>query len=139
MAQFLFEMQRVQDAHVRVLLTEPNEEVSPDNFEAIFFQDERMQKMFELYPEMIMVDATYAVDSHGLPLMTIMVTDGNGESHIAGLIILRSENNDSFRAAFNVFKELNPKHDKIEVILFFSFVSRKKYKFQIQVLHLVFQ
>lgn len=108
---FITELQNIKNANVRIITNDRNE------IEAIYFQDTQMRKQFELFPELLMCDATYKVNNLNMPLFVALVVDGNGESQVAGLFILKSENAFAIRKSFEVFKELNENHDKIEVIL----------------------
>lgn len=64
-----------------------------------------------------MCDATYKLNDRNMPLFVMMTVDGNGETQVAALVILRSENNASIQCALNAFKRLNPNHTKIEVVI----------------------
>lgn len=85
--------------------------------EAIYFQDERMKHNFDLFPELILCDATYKVNDKNMPLLVLLVVDGNGESQVAGLFIIKSENAETMVNIFDHFKTVNENHDKIKVIL----------------------
>lgn len=69
------------------------------------------------FPDLILFDGTYNLNDRKMPLVVIMVIDGSGVSHIAGFIIVQSENAQTFERLFDVFKEENPNHDKIEIIM----------------------
>ena len=44
--------------------------------------------MFQAYPEVLMVDATYKLNDLRLPLFVLLVIDGNGESEVCGLFLV---------------------------------------------------
>lgn len=96
-----------------------NAEVFVDNNElqGIYLQDERMRKYFELYPEMALMDATYKLNDRRMPLFILLVVDGNGESQIAALFIIKSENYDIISKMLATFKRYNPKHTEVKLIL----------------------
>lgn len=114
--KLIAEMKRIKDATVKVI-TDGN------NVEGIYFQNLEMKKQFELFPEVFMVDATYVVNDRNMPLQVCMVVDGDGESQIVALFIIRSENVRVMSALFEEFKHLNANHDKIEVIMVDKHVS----------------
>ena len=54
------------------------------NFKALFYQDPEMHMVYQAYPELIMIDATYKLVDLRLPLYLLMCVDGNGQSEIVG-------------------------------------------------------
>lgn len=115
---FIGDLQEIENANVCIFLNQDGLEVVDTNqIESILFQDERMRRNFELYPEVILCDATYKLNDRNMPLFVMMTIDGNGETQVAALVILRSENNASIQCALNAFKRLNPNHTKIEVVI----------------------
>lgn len=109
-------------AAVKVVHNEQNE------LEGIFFQDSRMKKYFDSFPDLVMFDGTYSLNERRMPLIIILVIDGNGESQIAGFFIVKSENAAILNYLFTEFKKENPKHNDIEVLLTDkSFADRQKF------------
>ena len=45
--------------------------------ESIFFQDQRMQKAFEVFPEVTFVDGTYKINDRDMTLYIMYVAGGN--------------------------------------------------------------
>lgn len=105
------EMMQIENATVKVFYD------NNDELDCIYFQDERMQMYFDRFPELVMFDGTYKLNDRRMPLVIMLVVDGNGESQIAGLCIVRSENVRTFRHFFDAFKNENPRYKDIEVIL----------------------
>lgn len=97
---------------VRQILHDDNNEV-----QAIFFQDARMKAHFENYPDMMMFDGTYNLNDRRMPLVIALVIDGNGESQIAALFMVKSENAQAFNFLFENFKIENPQCVKTTVIV----------------------
>ena len=63
-----------------------------------------------------------------MPLFVMLVVDGNGESQIAALFIIKSENFNILAQMFTKFKALNPNHDRIKVTLSDkNFAGRRAY------------
>lgn len=104
-------MLKIDSAVVKVLKNTNNE------LDSIFFQDERMRVMFGAYPDVLLFDGTYKLNDRRMPLVVLLIIDGNGESQVAGFFIVKSENGESFRFLFREFKTENPNYEKVEVII----------------------
>lgn len=64
-----------------------------------------------------------------MPVVIMLIVDGNGESQIAGLAIVKSENEASFRQLFDEFKVENPRYVDIKVIMSDkSFANRNAFR-----------
>lgn len=99
-----------------------------NTLEGIFIQDQRMQNYFERYPEVVIMDATYKLNDRRMPLFVMVIIDGNGESQIGALFLLKSENYLIVKQMLEKFKSLNPAHEKIKTVLSDkSFADRKAY------------
>lgn len=123
--EFISELQNIPDSDVSIFVNDGNPIGEIDDtaqIESILFQDKRMRKNFELYPEVLMCDATYKVNDRNMPLFVMMVIDGNGETQIVGLVVLKSENNTAIQSALNAFKLKNEKHTltKVSGVCFFN-------------------
>ena len=88
-----------------------------DNFKGIFFQDSHMQGIYEKFPEVLLVDATYKLLDLRLPVFLLMCVNGDGLSEIAGMFILSEETKDVISATVDVFKKHKPAHSRTEVIM----------------------
>lgn len=110
------EMEKIDGAVVRIV-------AENDVCEGIFFQDPEMKNIFAQYPEMFFCDATYCVNDRNMPLHVLMCVDGDGETHIIGLFIIRSENVNVMHQMLEIFKEENSNHTKIEVIMVDKHIS----------------
>lgn len=73
------EIKSVEGAAVRIFHNDEND------VEAIMFQDKRTKAFFEQYPDMLMFGGTYSLNDRRMPLIILLVVDGNGDSQIAGL------------------------------------------------------
>lgn len=102
---------KVNGAVVKIVRNTENE------LEGVFFQDEHMKQYFDAYPEILMFDGTYSLNDRRMPLIILLIVDGNGESQIAGLFLVRSENLAILSTMFREFKNENEKWDKIEVVI----------------------
>lgn len=88
-----------------------------NELEAIYFQDKRMKQYFNVFPDLLMFDGTYSLNDRRMPLIVLLVIDGNGESQVAGFFIVRTENAAILNFLFTEFKKENSSHEKIEVVL----------------------
>lgn len=99
-----------------------------NQLEGIYFQDARMKKYFQLYPEVVLMDATYKLNDRRMPLFLMMVIDGNGESQIVAMFIIRTENYDVVLKMLNKFKTVNANHNEVKTILSDkNFADRRAY------------
>lgn len=79
------EMESIPGASVKLSINEENE------LNEVYFQDERMKKMFNLFSEVVLFDATYKLNNRRMPLFVLLIVDGNGVSEIAVLFFVKSE------------------------------------------------
>lgn len=100
-----------QGAAVKIMNSET------DELEAVYFQDNRMKKYYATFPDLLMFDGTYSLNDRRMPLIILLVIDGNGESQIAGFFIVKSENIRVLNFLFDEFKKENPNHEQTEVLL----------------------
>lgn len=114
---FISELSNMPESNISIFVngTSIEDHDNAVDLESICFQDERMLKNFELYPELLICDATYKVNDRNMPLFVMMVVDGHGETQIAALVLLKSENNVAMRSALTAFKNTNPKHTETKV------------------------
>ena len=49
-----------------------------NEFECLFFQDEKMKTVFAMFPELLMVDATYKLLDFKMPVYVLLAVDGHG-------------------------------------------------------------
>lgn len=54
---------------------------------SILFQDAAMKRNFELYPELLICDATFKLNDRNLPLFVMLVVDGHGKLIFAWVIV----------------------------------------------------
>lgn len=109
--KIVHEMTGIEGASVRVFHNDEN------NVEAILFQDKRMKAYFDNYADLLMFDGTYSLNDRRMPLIVLLVVDGNGESQIVALIMVKSENAETFNLVFDCFKQENPNHILTRVIV----------------------
>ena len=88
-----------------------------NNFKALLYQDLYMKNMFDKYPEMILVDATYKLLDLRLPVYLLLVIDGNGFSEIVGLFLVEEESKEVISSVVNKFKERNEAWSKTKIIM----------------------
>ena len=78
-----------------------------DNVKAIFYQDQYMSKIYERYPEILLVDATYKLLELKLPVYLLFVIDGDGLSEIPALFILADELKSTAENIVKIFQKHN--------------------------------
>lgn len=111
LTQMINEMCSIQGATVKVYHNDAQE------LEAVYFQDERMKTYFDRFPDFLFFDGTYCLNDRRMPVIILLVIDGNGESQIVGFFIVKSENANTLNFLFEGFKAENPKHTDVDVIL----------------------
>lgn len=83
----------------------------------IFFQDTEMKQIYNSYPELLCVDATYKLLELCFPLYIFLVEDGNGQSEIVAAFLLLEETEQSIKAMVNIFKKNNPNWNATRVLM----------------------
>ncbi|KAG1665902.1 Protein FAR-RED ELONGATED HYPOCOTYL 3 [Nymphon striatum] len=82
--------------------------VDEDNVvRGVFYQDVEMKKMFEAFPELVLIDATYRLNDLEITLYLILAVDGNMESEIVALWFLAQENREILSHMLCFFKKAN--------------------------------
>lgn len=77
--------------------------------QTIFFQDAEMKRFFSLYPELILIDATYKLTNLRMPLYIVLAIGPNGESEIVAIFVTASEDALTLTNALETFKSKNVK------------------------------
>ncbi|XP_037047881.1 uncharacterized protein LOC119082467 [Bradysia coprophila] len=73
--------------------------------------------MFDKFPDLLLIDATYKLNKRRIPLFIILIVDDNGESEIACLWFIKSESIECITPMIDAFKELNPSWVRTKVII----------------------
>lgn len=76
-----------------------------------------MAHLYEKYPEIILFDATYKLNSHNFGLFIQLCIDGDGETEIVFLYICHNESREGIGAMLTIFKEMNPNWKKTKVFI----------------------
>ena len=71
-----------------------------------------MSEIYEKFPEMLLVDATYKLIDLRIPVYLLLVIDGDGLSEIAELIILADDTRPVIESVVNIFKKYNHSWEK---------------------------
>ena len=90
---------------------------SDSNFLGIFFQDKEMKAVFDSYPEIVCVDATYKLTSLRFLLCLFLVENSLGLSEICGAALLANEEEETLRWLLSVFKEENSKSCEVRAFM----------------------
>ena len=91
--------------------------VDGTTLQGVFLQDAEMRRTFELYPELLLVDATHQVCNLRMPLYLMLVVDGNGEGEIVCGFIVVNEEKLTIKKMVQIFKDKNPNWCDTKVIL----------------------
>lgn len=77
----------------------------------------KMQRMFSAFPEIIFVDATCKLNDMRMPFYVMMVEDSLGQSEVAAVCLLNSDEKPILELFFRCFKENNPAFVNTKVII----------------------
>jgi zinc finger SWIM domain-containing protein 3 len=110
------------DAVVTFLKKDSNStvEVTVDKsnkFKCLFFQHEKMKTVFAMFPELLMVDATYKLLDLKMPVYVLLAVNGHGSSEIVGLFIVADETEITIESAVECFKKHNSAWEKTKVVI----------------------
>ncbi|XP_032903624.1 uncharacterized protein LOC116990180 isoform X2 [Amblyraja radiata] len=90
--------------------------------QAIYYQDGRMKQTFERFPEVLLVGATYSWAGLQLPTYLLLAINGNGESELASLWFLQSEERETVRQLLRIFRQKNPAAEGTQAVVVGSMV-----------------
>jgi len=76
-----------------------------------------MKASFRSYPEIVFIDATYKLLNLQLPVYIILCEDSNGQSEVAAVCLLVTEDKSSMTWMLDAFKNLNECWSKIRVVM----------------------
>ena len=79
-----------------------------NQLQGLFYQDAEMQRMFSAFPEIIFVDANCKLNDMIMPLYVMMVEDSLGQSEVAVVCLLNSDEKPIIELFVRCFKENNP-------------------------------
>ncbi|XP_033121366.1 uncharacterized protein LOC117120449 [Anneissia japonica] len=84
--------------------------------EFLFLATTDMQRAFQLFPEVLMVDGTYSINKLRMPLYTFVIEDGNGKSQRAAYCFVVNEKRDTLQRMMSRFADV---HDvtRIKVVI----------------------
>ena len=82
-----------------------------------YLQSSHMRKLFDRFPEILLIDGTYNVNSHGMTLYCIMIEDGFGHGRVVFYVATTEEDALHLRKMLQCFKEKNPSYISTNVII----------------------
>ena len=88
-----------------------------DTLEVLFYQSGLMKHLFQKFPEILLVDATYNVNGVGMPLYCLMIEDGFGHGRVVQYAATAEEDVLHIRKIMQTFKEENPAWTSVHVIV----------------------
>ena len=98
-------------AKVTVFVDEEN------TLQALYFQAKNMIDVFQSYPELLFIDATYKLNDLYMPLYVLLCIDGNGESEIVCLWLVHHEDKATLTKLMSEFKKHNKSWSDIQCIM----------------------
>lgn len=98
-------------AKVTVFVDEEN------TLQALYFQTKNMIDVFQSYPELLFIDATYKLNDLYMPLYVLLCIDGNGESEIVCFWLVYHEDKATFTKLMSEFKKHNKSWSDIQCIM----------------------
>ena len=104
--------------------------VSKENeFLGSLYQDEYMKNLYNMFPEILLVDAVYKLLDLRIPGYLLLTVDGDDLSQIAALFIVAEETKEIIQTVLNVFKVKNESWEKTKVMLIDkNLVKREAFK-----------
>lgn len=109
--EFISELREKENARVVVTADENCE------LQILRVQTKEMQRMFDGYPEVLLLDATYRTNKHKMPLFVFMVEDGAGCSHVVAYAFVASEQQHIVTKLLQTFVTNNPKASETSVVM----------------------
>ena len=88
-----------------------------DELEVLLLQTSSMRKLACLFPEVLILDSTYRINTRKMPLSTIMAMDGNGKGRVVAHALLKNERQQTLRHFLHQFKRLNPSVEQTKIFL----------------------
>ena len=76
-----------------------------------------MLAVFQAYPELVCIDATYKLLELGLPTYLMLCVDSNGQSEIFSVCLLVVEDSTTMVWMMDMFKKLNPQWKNVRVVM----------------------
>lgn len=84
--------------------------------QALYFQDAEMKRFYDLYPELLFMDATYKLTNLRMPLYILLAMGSNGESEIVAFFLTAGEDTAILTDMLNMFKSKNPKWQDMKTV-----------------------
>jgi len=66
-----------------------------------------MKEVFSKFPDVLLVDGTYSINSCRMPLNSFLTEDGHGQGQIVGMMLLAAEDSIQIKCV-DIFSEPNP-------------------------------
>ncbi|CAK9292467.1 unnamed protein product [Gordionus sp. m RMFG-2023] len=76
-------------------------------FKALYYQTKKMQDHYLRYPEVVLIDATYNLNSYHLPVFTLGVIDGEENTRIVAIWLVLSDSSTTVKNMCQIFKNYN--------------------------------
>ena len=76
-----------------------------------------MKVVYDSFPEILFIDATYKLNELKMPLYVMLGEDGNGESEIFCTFIVSNEEKLTIQKMVQIFKDQNPSWTKTKTVM----------------------
>ncbi|KAG2932794.1 hypothetical protein PC115_g5675 [Phytophthora cactorum] len=91
----------------------------------VTFQTAKMKRLFEAFPEVIMVDSTYNTNTNRYKLLSFVVYDVFGKGQYVHHALVESDEMVNLRQSLEVFKDNNPGWKNVRVVMTAKAVHEK--------------
>ena len=102
MNQLEEEMQRDKGSKGGVIVNEANE------LSIFYYASSQLHRLYEKFPEVLMIDGTYNVNASRMPLYSFMIEDGNGHGRTIFYAAATDESTQNLMAIVQAFKQCHP-------------------------------
>jgi transposase-like protein len=76
-----------------------------------------MRESFVMYPDLVLVDATYKLNNLQMPVFVQLIVDGYGESEIISVFAVSTKDFYTMKHLLNIFKDTNPAWREVKTVL----------------------
>ena len=76
-----------------------------------------MKSIFNSYPELVCIDATYKLLELRFPVYIMLIENGNGQSEVAAVFLLLKETEQSIKSMIGIFKSHSPQWSATRVLM----------------------
>ena len=105
------EMQKDRGSKGGVIANEANE------LSILYYASSHLVRLYEKFPEVVMIDGTYNVNTSHMPLYSFMIEDGNGHGRTIFYAATTDESTQHLVAIVQAFKQCHPSYQSTRVFI----------------------